>query len=145
MASALTACVTNFCDKSGKCSGEYEAVPATKTSDRTCKALKECAKGSELVGYNTGSRRTSAGKCEACAQGSHKNDAHQWDTGCTQCGVGKFGSAKHSRTGEHHCLNCPSGQFRDASGHTDCVKCDAGEYQQGSGATASGGSSGASG
>jgi hypothetical protein len=77
----------------------------------------------------TGCGLAGTGSCESCAQGSHKDGPHQWNTGCKLCGTGKYGSAVHSRTGEHHCRNCPAGQFRDASGFTDCVTCAVGQYQ----------------
>ena len=46
----------------------------------------------------------------------------------------KYGDVSSSHTGEHHCKNCPAGQYRDATGHTDCVPCAAGRYQSETGA-----------
>ena len=108
-------------------SGTYQLV----SGQTSCAACSTCPAGEKRIGCGL----ASTGSCEACAQGSHKNGPHQWDTGCTLCGVGKYGSAKHSRTGAHHCRNCPTGQFRDATGFTDCIKCGVGQYQSATGET----------
>ena len=102
-------------------SGKAQLVPG----QTSCTACSSCPAGK----VRTGCGLAGTGSCESCAQGSHKDGPHQWNTGCKLCGTGKYGSAVHSRTGEHHCRNCPAGQFRDASGFTDCVTCAVGQYQ----------------
>lgn len=65
--------------------------------------------------------------------GTWKDKRHLWDTGCTMCVAGKHGSALASRTGVHHCIDCPQGKFNAAPGYTHCSACAAGTYQQNTG------------
>jgi hypothetical protein len=101
--------------------GKFQLGPG----QTSCAQCASCPAGFTRVGCGA----DSSGTCEKCAQGSFKDGHHLWNTGCSLCESGRYGSSAHSQTSVHHCINCPEGQHRKAVGHPDCVKCTAGDYQ----------------
>jgi hypothetical protein len=138
---ALTNCVVNFCDKAGHCTGEYESTTATNSSDRVCTALKECAEGHELAGYNTGSRRTSPGKCQVCKAGHFKPSIGDYATKCkpaTKCSKDQYQTWSSTDIADTVCAKlqiCASDEYEfratTATSDRECAKltvCHSSQY-----------------
>ena len=77
--------------------GKFQLGPG----QTSCAQCASCPAGFTRVGCGA----DSSGTCEKCAQGSFKDGHHLWNTGCSLCESGRYGSSAHSQTSVHHCIN----------------------------------------
>ncbi|KAH3841624.1 hypothetical protein DPMN_115097 [Dreissena polymorpha] len=144
--------------ESGQCYGGYYCMSGAQVPDPTdgttgglCPVGHYCPNGTEtaqecLAGtYQNGTGKTKAGDCEPCTPGYYcSSSGLAQPTG--KCAAGYYCPAgqtnmqpsNYSCTPGHYCpegsgaeIECPSGQYQNATGQSTCKICDAGYYCDG--------------